>query len=764
MRSLPERSPVSSQFDAPTTQAPTLPPDADEGPVPPAPPLSWWTGSPQGLAWRLRLIVLLALAGCIGLFLLTRGLAAQPGFDASWRANAQGQLELAASRDPALAPFVGRALLGVIGGDARIAVLDAVALQRSPRWLLNDGERAHHREMHAQLAAALAQPMVRLYFADGGIADLEPAPRGVLGLGLLYMLLATLALGLYLLAIVVTLVHPSLRNALYGAMALAQSGNLVFIAAATAFDLALPPLFARWELPLRTAFDLLTAASILHAACVHPRRLPRALPIALAGWAGAAVLVTLVWRDALPGAWWWTQGSLIAYGLLAVALLSWSYRIEPHPFALLLRRLGIVTVGTLMLLTLAVAAVNQQTGVQQHIASVGSMIWVVFLASLLLLVPFLSRSQQLLREFSLLAGLSTVATSLDLLFATVFSLGQFTSITLSVFVSLGLYAALRQWILNQVRANNMASTERLFERLYRMAREVERHPERAPASLLALLRDLFEPLDASVEPTASSQSRASGDGSTLLVPVPDLKSPASRGEQTLMLRFAQRGRRLFSREDARLADRVVEQLKRAVQFDQAVERGRREERSRIAQDLHDDIGARLLTMMYQAQSPEHEDYIRHTLQDLKTLTRGLAAPSHTLADASGEWKADLQQRLQLAHITLDWHTRLDQDVELSAVQWSALTRVLRELVSNAIAHSQATRVAVSLRLVDDELEIVVRDNGMGRDPQSWAHGLGLGGVRKRVKQLGGQVRWLEAAGGGVECHVTVTGWSQAGGG
>ena len=97
------------------------------------------------------------------------------------------------------------------------------------------------------------------------------------------------------------------------------------------------------------------------------------------------------------------------------------------------------------------------------------------------------------------------------------------------------------------------------------------------------------------------------------MPVPDLSRNGDRAEQTLVLRFSQRGQRLFTEEDARLADRIVEQLKRAVAFDQAVERGRSEERSRIAQDLHDDIGARLLTLMYQASNPEQEDYIRATM-------------------------------------------------------------------------------------------------------------------------------------------------------
>ncbi|MBA2724188.1 MAG: histidine kinase [Methylibium sp.] len=711
------------------------------------------------LRWRLRLLIAAALLGCLTLFLLTRALAAQPHLDAVWRANAQGQLELAASATPVLQPFIGRALLGVIGDDAQIAVVDALALQRSPRWTPGDAERARHRELHLRLHAALSQQRVRLFFADGGTAQLQLAPRSGLRLGLLYWLVSALALLLYLVALVVVLVRPSVRNALYAFMALAQCGNLLFIAAGTALDLTLPPFYARWEVHARTAFDLLTGAAILHAVCVHPRRLPHAAPIASLGWTAAATLLVLHLAGALPQAWWWTQigGGLL--GLGAIALLSWSYRIEPHPFAVVLRRFGSVTAGTWILLTAAIAAASQQPGVQQGIATVGSMIWVVFLASLLLLMPFLAKSQQVLREFSLLAGISTVATSLDLLFVAAFSFSQFTSITLSVFLSLGLYAGVRQWMLNHLRGAGMVSMERLFERLYRMAREVEARPQRAAATLLSLLRELFEPLEAAITPQLTTDARTSGDGSTLLVPVPDLSRNSERTEQTLVLRFSQRGQRLFTEEDARLADRIVEQLKRAVAFDQAVERGRSEERSRIAQDLHDDIGARLLTLMYQASNPEQEDYIRHTLQDLKTLTRGLAVGSHRLSHAAGEWKAAVQQRLQLAHVALDWQSHFDRDAELTVVQWSALTRVLRELVSNAIAHAQATRLVVRLRLSNDRLELTVRDDGCGINPQAWAHGLGLGGVRKRVKQLGGEVDWREAEPTGIECTVQFAHWS-----
>jgi signal transduction histidine kinase len=57
---------------------------------------------------------------------------------------------------------------------------------------------------------------------------------------------------------------------------------------------------------------------------------------------------------------------------------------------------------------------------------------------------------------------------------------------------------------------------------------------------------------------------------------------------------------------------------------------------------------------------------------------------------------------------------------------------------------------------------VVSDDGVGREPQAWSHGLGLGGVRKRVKQLGGDVVWRENTPGGIVCRVTVPGLAGAG--
>jgi signal transduction histidine kinase len=705
--------------------------------------------SARWIGWRLRGLVVAALIGCLAMFLLLRALSAQPALDARLAVDDRGVLRLAGP-----APQAG--LVAIIGTDGRPQRVDALLLQRSARWLAHDADRASQAHQHDVLAAALASGSVRFIDNLGMEHRIDAPPRGAAGLGWMFWLLATLALLLYLVTMVVVLARPEPRNALYSLMAFSQVGNLLFLAALSTPALGWPAGFMHWEQSARTLFDLITTAALVHVTNLHPRHLPGGTTRAVGAWLVAAGVSFAVAQAQLPHAWWWTQGAAIGGTLIVIAQLAWMQRHEPHPLALQLLRFSVVAVITLVLLTATVATLGPMVDARGQASAIGSTVWVVFLSAMLLMLPFLSRTQQLMREFSLLAGVSTVATALDLLFVAVFSLGNFASLTLALFISLAVYAGARQWLLAQVMSRQRLTTERMFEHLYRMAREVQAQPRSAGDQLGRLLRELFEPLDVQLVKRRTRRSRVVGEGASLVVPVPRLvESALPEVPGALVLGFAERGRRLFNEDDARLADRIVDLIARAVAFDQAVEHGRTEERIRIAQDLHDDIGARLLTLMYKAPNPEMEDYVRHTLKDLKTLTRGLAAPSHPMSHAIAEWKADISQRVAAADCELGWAFACEQDFELSVVQWSALTRVLRELVSNVLQHSRARRVDIEAGVEGGTLRLSVVDDGQGRKPEAWSHGLGLGGVRKRVKQMGGEVSWRENGERGIVCRVTV---------
>ena len=92
---------------------------------------------------------------------------------------------------------------------------------------------------------------------------------------------------------------------------------------------------------------------------------------------------------------------------------------------------------------------------------------------------------------------------------------------------------------------------------------------------------------------------------------------------------------------------------------------------------------------------------------------------------------------------------------LEAGQWQGLSRILRELLSNTIAHARPHAVGVAGSLREGWLTLVIEDDGSGRQPERWAPGLGLSGVRRRVRDLGGTVSWQERAPRGIRCALRV---------
>ena len=706
---------------------------------------------------RARGLLLLGLLGAALVVLWLRLLAAEPHLPLVWRAAAAGGVTLDASTDAALQPAIGHRLQALVLADGRRIEASTALLPRSPRWIVDDADRSRYQALRALVGDAAHQPRLTLLFEPDLALSLVPRPRGLGGLGAMGWLMGALALALALVAAVVVLAAPSLASALFAVMALAQSINLLLIGAELLPGMGLPAELIRHDLALRLLADATAVAAVLHAVALYPTRLPLARWLAAPVWGLAlgAVAWALLWPPA--GVWWWAQALAIGYGAAAVAVLRASRRRQGSPLAALLQRLAGAGTGTLLLFSLAMASASHAGLDPYTVATVGSVVWYVFFALLLMLAPFLSRSRQVLRELAVLAGVSTVASSLDLLLEAVFSFSPLVSLLLALAASLLLYLALRTWILGQLAGSGVMSTERMFDSLYRVARELEQAPEQAGRHLSGLLREVFDPLEMARTDQPVSRTRVADDGSTLVVPIPTMPGPGPAGAApgAIVLRFARRGRRLFNQEDISLAERLIEQLRRAVAYDRAVEHGRVEERSRIAQDLHDDIGARLLTLMYKAPNPEIEEYIRHTLQDLKTLTRGLAAANQRLSHAAAEWKSDITQRLAVTGCDLHWSFSADRDLLLSVVQWSGLTRVLRELVNNIISHAQASQVDISAHFDRGRLTLLVSDDGIGRAPETWSHGLGLGGVRKRVKLLGGQVVWVEQAERGIRCEVRV---------
>jgi signal transduction histidine kinase len=723
--------------------------------------LSRPTRAPRWLGWRRRMVVWLAIFGVLSVALAARLITMQPRLPGEWRPDAGRQALLVATNHPLLLPHVGQRLMAVLDRKGDMLPPAALDLSTSLRWtpLAEDRQRRAEAQVDwfRAVQEASHQGELTLIFASGEAVRIHPTEGNIAALPVSFWFLMVLALALFVAGLFVPVSRLSIGNLFYSLATLAQVGELALWAAESAFTLGTPQALAVTALPWRMGLSLVTVFGLMSVAVVFPRRLPGApLWLALA-WLVAAALLWLVLTERSSNPWGLVHASASVCGMVGAGFYAWSYRLQRNPLASMLWRFAAMLAISLMLLGLL--AVESALHAPQYARWVGVVIlmWEVFFSTLLLVVPLLSQAQILVREFAMLAIATTLAVVLDPLLVGALGIDSRVAVLLSLGLTLAFYLLMRRVLLRHEQGTHLATAERLFERLYRVVREIEQNPEQTAAQLSLLLRDLFQPLELTTTRLATGRVRQLMDGSTLIVPVPRLVDDRDRQgadpTRSIVMRFARHGQRLFTRDDARLVERVLEQLQRAVAFDQAVEQGRSEERVRIAQDLHDDIGARLLTLMYKSTDPEMEDYVRHTLQDLKTLTRGLAARQPRLSDAMGEWKADIAQRLSLAGCELGWETQIDDDLRLSVVQWSGLTRVLRELISNTIAHAQATRVDVQFQLRQGTLMLVVADNGIGTDPAAWSRGLGVGGIRKRVRQLDGNVAWRSNLERGIRCEV-----------
>jgi len=188
----------------------------------------------------------------------------------------------------------------------------------------------------------------------------------------------------------------------------------------------------------------------------------------------------------------------------------------------------------------------------------------------------------------------------------------------------------------------------------------------------------------------------------------------------------------------------------AQRVDQFTER----ERKRIASDLHDDLGAKLLTIVHTADASRVPQLAREALEEMRLSVRGLAGRPVRLDDALADWRAEIIGRLTQAKIETLWDHPADLSYMLPARLFMQLTRVLREAVSNVIKHSEATHCAVRCTIEDRSLVLTVRDDGKGI-ATDLHRGQGMSSMKRRAKKMNGQCLVESRPGYGVVISLTV---------
>ena len=216
---------------------------------------------------------------------------------------------------------------------------------------------------------------------------------------------------------------------------------------------------------------------------------------------------------------------------------------------------------------------------------------------------------------------------------------------------------------------------------------------------------------------------------------------------------------------------VPQSQARLAELKNYLENGKEQERTRIAREIHDDLGGNLtaikmaLAMLSQVLPPENLQLQQRAAYVDALVDRSIDAMHRISLDlrpsvldfgivAALEWQIKEFETQTGVHCTLKSN---QADIELGLDQATALFRIFQEALTNIAKHAKASRVAVRLARMRHHVCLKITDNGLGMVAADRAKpkSFGIRGMMERARALGGSVTLSAAGGGGTVVSIKI---------
>lgn len=206
------------------------------------------------------------------------------------------------------------------------------------------------------------------------------------------------------------------------------------------------------------------------------------------------------------------------------------------------------------------------------------------------------------------------------------------------------------------------------------------------------------------------------------------------------------------------AARMTNRLVKVVAVEKILQ-GVEDERRRIAMDMHDQVLADLTAITRKLESCRQiPAAANETLQgEIKQLEAELLEAIQTTREVIDDLHPHsleilglnsaietLCQRICKGNNCPQFYISIDPgiDKQLNKLQSITLYRICHELINNIIKHAKSSRYEVNIRMKDDELTLIVEDNGIGFDIKNVpSNGHGLGNIEERAKAINANFNW-----------------------
>lgn len=200
------------------------------------------------------------------------------------------------------------------------------------------------------------------------------------------------------------------------------------------------------------------------------------------------------------------------------------------------------------------------------------------------------------------------------------------------------------------------------------------------------------------------------------------------------------------KEKSRNQELEIEGLRKEKQLIsmQSILQGQEEERRRIAQDLHDNIGSMMAAIKFKILTKKEEngqldEMVGQVSEEIRRISHNMTPLAFGLSGLEGAVN-DLAQHLKRNHIEVRNETK---NLNLIDNKDKAIMiyRIFQEITNNIIKHSGAAEVNMKSHIDENTLHIQINDNGNGLPTDVWEQSrhLGLRSIQSRVDFLGGSI-------------------------
>lgn len=326
-----------------------------------------------------------------------------------------------------------------------------------------------------------------------------------------------------------------------------------------------------------------------------------------------------------------------------------------------------------------------------------------------------------------------MVTGVDAGFVYLLQLSQYTSITLTI-AMVSLYLALRQWFWNKYSGKDRRMLDRALPHFVN-ALTLRQMMDPAEQQWRELVERVFAPLSIKSIPDALEKAEIDRGGLVLRLPGMDALT-------SLELFCCENGKRLFTNGDIKLSSQLIDLIRQSRNLYDMHEQGVQQERIRIQRDLHDDVAARLLTLIHLPSDPVVSKVASSAMRGLREVIHLLGAEEALIEDVMSDIEAGAREQLAGLAIHLEWKAPDSwPPIMLNTQQHINLRRIARETIANALKHAAPRRIVMEVFYESKQLVLRIGNDDPNTDPAAWIPGRGLNNIKARVKEIGGSHEW-----------------------